>query len=255
MSAGLGEAPRDLRLLWIRGLVWRVPAAVSAQDLRGVSRAAMRPVHPAAGVLGGRDSVFVHALPTIGDVVVKEYRRGGQVSHVVQLHHLRRGPSRGEREFRNLRAVRALGVHAPEPIGFAWCGLVIYRSWLMTRLVANRGSLAALSLSSPDGLEELVVAAARQVAPLLLRGVLHADLHPGNVIVGVDDVPWLLDFDRTFRFGGSCQELCRRYVGRWTRAVRKHGLPDVVAEVFRQELSRIAGVSPSRIHDIAPAQG
>jgi 3-deoxy-D-manno-octulosonic acid kinase len=197
----------------------------------------------------------VHRLDACGDVVVKEYRRGGHVSQVVRLHHVRRGPSRGEREFRNLRAVRALGIHAPEPVAFASRGLVVYRGWLVTRLVENRGSLAALSLCRTNGLEELVAATAWQVASLIDRRVLHADLHPGNVIVDLHDVPCLLDFDRAFRFDGSPLELGRRYVGRWFRAVRKHGLPDVLGQVFQHELARAVGVRPARIHDVAPARG
>lgn len=255
MTTTLGAAPRDLRRLWVRGLIWRAPADLPLLEMQEVSRAAMVAARPAAQVLGGRDSVFVHHLESYGDVVVKEYRRGGHVSPFVRLHHLRRGPSRGEREFRNLRAVRDMGVHAPEPLAFVSRGLLIYRSWLVTRLVPNQGSLAAISLADTDRLERLVVATARQVAPLLSGGVLHADLHPGNVIVGIDEVPCLLDFDRAFRFHGSPRELCRRYVGRWARAVRKHALPEVLDVAFRDELARWAGTSPARVHDIAPVQG
>lgn len=255
MTMVLGEPPRDLHRRFVRGLVWHVPPGLAVEEMRDIARAAMRPSHPASAVLGGRDSVFVHPLTSVGPVVVKEYRRGGQVSHFVRLHHLRRGVSRGEREFRNLRAVRAMGIHAPEPVGFAWRGLVLYRSWLVTRLVENQGSLATLGLAGHGRLEHLVAATARQVAPLMARGVLHADLHPGNVIVGVDDVPWLLDFDRAFRFDGSPQELCRRYVGRWNRAVRKHGLPAELGDVFQAELARTIGVCPARVHGIATARG
>ncbi len=255
MITTLGESPRDLGRQWVRGLIWRAPADLPITEMQAVSRAAMRQSHPAAAVLGGRDSVFVHHLDSYGDVVVKEYRRGGHVSQFVRLHHLRRGPSRGEREFRNLRAVRAMGVHAPEPVAFASRGLVIYRSWLVTRLVPNQGSLAALGQANAGGLERLVAATVRQIAPLLAHGVLHADLHPGNVIVDHDDVPWLLDFDRAFWFHGGPQELCRRYVGRWARAVRKHGLPEGLEEVFRAELSRSVGLAPARVHGIATARG
>ena len=213
------------------------------------------PAPRASHVLGGRNSAFVYPLPPLGEVVVKEYRRGGHVSRLIRLHHLRRGPSRGEREFRNLRAVRALGVRAPEPLAFGWRGLLLYRSWLVTRFVPNQGSLASLSLSRPERLDALVSGAARQVALLLHHGVLHADLHPGNVLVDLDDVAWLLDFDRAFRFDGSPQELCGRYVGRWNRAVRKHGLPEALEHVFQAELARSAGTCPRRVHGIAPARG
>jgi RIO-like serine/threonine protein kinase len=176
------------------------------------------------------------------------------VRRLVNRHHLRGGPTRGEREAHALRLVRTLGVRAPEPVAWAARGLVCYRGWLLTRYVPNRGDLRALAPHAPARrVSDAVAATAEQVALLMAHRVLHVDLHPGNVILDDHGLPWLLDFDRAMVFNGPFDQLRARYVARWQRFVRKNQLPDVVSDAFASELYRLTRLEVESLLGPIPA--
>ncbi|MCL4811116.1 MAG: hypothetical protein KJ061_01460 [Vicinamibacteraceae bacterium] len=219
---------------------WRLPGGVPLAVVERLTHDIVHPDVRAVRYLGHRRSVFVDRVRGIGAVAVKEYRRGGQVRRVVDRHHLRGGPTRGERELRALRLVRSFGVRAPEPVACASRGLLFYRAWLLTRYVPNRGTMAAMAgRASARRLADAAAATAEQVALLMAHRVLHVDLHAGNVILGPQGLPWLLDFDRAVAFQGPFDQLRNRYVARWQRFVRKNRLPDVVGDAFASELYRL----------------
>ena len=71
----------------------------------------------------------------------------------------------------------------------------------------------------------------KQVSMLIKNNILHADLHPGNVIVDNQNQVYLLDFDKGGVFPGDKNALKTRYLRRWNRAIQKHGLPEMLSEV------------------------
>jgi predicted unusual protein kinase regulating ubiquinone biosynthesis (AarF/ABC1/UbiB family) len=71
---------------------------------------------------------------------------------------------------------------------------------------------------------------ARQVAILIDHGILHADFHPGNVLIDDRDRVYIIDLDKTGTYRGAKTALRSKYHRRWCRAVRKHGLPPVLCE-------------------------
>jgi serine/threonine protein kinase len=194
-----------------------------------------RRVPSSSSVLGGRAVILRYVLPSVGEVVIKEYRRGGMLRFVRRRYFVRAGTSRPEHELNSLMTVRAEGVNAPEPIACLSRGTLLYKGWLVTRFIKGRG-LVDMCATDPGAAETLVQELVRQVQVLVQHRIAHIDLHPGNVHVGDDGAVYLLDFDRAMRFEGSEDELRVRYGNRWRRAVEKHGLPPALADRFTRKL-------------------
>jgi tRNA A-37 threonylcarbamoyl transferase component Bud32 len=181
-------------------------------------------------VLNGRGNVLHTEIDGIGKVVVKRYMRGGLLRYVVRRKYLRHGPTRSESEFSLLERVRALGVHAPEPVAFVHRGWPFYDAWLLTREVENRANFADLARRNEDEIFKYSDEIVRQISILIKNGVFHVDLHPGNVIVDDREKLYLLDFDKARMFRGPLNKLRDHYLVRWRRAVIKHHLPEAVSE-------------------------
>lgn len=194
-----------------------------------------RRVLSASSVLGGRAVILRYLLPTVGEVIIKEYRRGGMLRFIRRRYYVRNGTPRPERELNSLLAVRAEGVNAPEPVACFCRGGLLYQGWLVTRFIKGRGLLDAC-LADTGAAHRLVDELVRQVQVLVRHRIVHIDLHPGNVHVDDSGAVYLLDFDRAIVVHGTDEELRQRYDVRWRRAVEKHRLPPVLAERFTRTL-------------------
>ena len=75
-----------------------------------------------------------------------------------------------------------------------------------------------------------------QISALIENRILHVDLHPGNVVVDRTGKVYLLDFDKGRVYRGNRQELKKRYMSRWQRAIRKHALPEMLNDMLRTGL-------------------
>ncbi len=186
--------------------------------------------------LGGRRSISVTELADIGSVVVKHYRRGGWLSHLIKKTYFKWHKPRCRIEYEQLQIVRSAGVKAPEPIAFAYRGALLYRAWLVTKEIKKQKSLAQLSLEAPDKAETLIRPLAEQVKRLIGSAILHVDFHPGNVLVNEQDEIYLIDFDKSGPYKGSKHALKQRYLKRWQRAVTKYDLPDNLYELLLANL-------------------
>jgi 3-deoxy-D-manno-octulosonic acid kinase len=182
-------------------------------------------------VLGGRAATWRHEVPSVGSVLVKEYRRGGMLRFIRRRHYVRFRMARPEREFNNLRAAHAAGLNVPEPVAYFSRGLLFYRGWLATRFIEGR-SLVDVVSADAAAIPALVGDLTRQVELLIENRFAHVDLHPGNVLVDAAGTLYLLDFDRASTFTKPVDELRQQYDVRWKRAVEKHGLPGILAERF-----------------------
>ena len=188
------------------------------------------------GALSGRAAIWQHEIPSVGSVVIKEYRRGGLFRFVRRRHYVRFRTPRPEREFRNLLAARAAGLNVPDPVACFSRGVLLYRGWLATRFIPGR-SLVDVVSADAAALPALMADLTRQVGLLIRNRVAHVDLHPGNVRVDNAGTPYLLDFDRAIVFTRTLEELREQYDVRWRRAVEKHGLPGVLADSFSEGLN------------------
>lgn len=187
------------------------------------------------GILGGRRSITRLQLDSIGPVIIKHFRRGGLLAHLVRRTYCRIGQTRGQREFEEMTRVRQLGVQTPEPVAFAFKGGLFYAAWLVTREIQSVQSMARLSLTEPRRVASALGELARQMAILVDHDILHADFHPGNVLIDDRDQVYIIDLDKAGTYGGGKPKLRSKYRQRWCRAVRKHGLPAMLRDFVADE--------------------
>jgi len=198
------------------------------------------PPKTADHLLGGRRSVHRTHLDGVGTVMVKHYRRGGLLANFITRYYLRTTKTRGQIEFEQMERARNLGCGVPEPVAYASCGRFFYRAWLVTREVERSQTMAQLSHTSPERTAAAMTALRHQAAILINNNIMHADFHPGNVLVDEDDQVYLIDFDKTGLYRGGQKKLADKYLRRWCRAVQKHGLPQMLCTLMQ------AGVSEHR---------
>ena len=210
---------------------------LSRQQMQALVEIFNTPPHAARFRLGGRNSVTIAELEGIGSVAVKYFTRGGLNRLVVKHHYLRWRPrTRCQIEFDMLSQVRRLNIMAPEPVAWAHRGGLFYRGWLVTREIKKHRNLAELSCQAPQSTAKIMTNLIPQVTTLIANGIMHIDLHPGNVIVDNHDRVFLLDFDKASLSTKSPEHLKSRYLRRWRRAVQKHGLPQDLWTQFEARL-------------------
>jgi 3-deoxy-D-manno-octulosonic acid kinase len=222
------ESPGGVLRMRVDGYACRMAYTLTVAEVRNLLDAIGAPGLAGPGVLGGRGVVWLHDIPSIGSVVIKEYRRGGILRHFMRRHYLRGGRTRPEREFDILSRAHAVGLDVPEPIACLTRGAMYYRGWLVTRLIEGR-SLVEVAQNT-EALAPLMDAFARQVRLLVEHRIAHVDLHPGNVLVDGVGGLHVIDFDKATLFSGPLDELRESYLVRWHRAVVKHGLPAILSE-------------------------
>lgn len=201
-----------------------------------------QPVEKAQRVLGGRRTVTQGELDGIGKVAVKHFARGGLLGKVISSKYLRIGKIRSLIEFELLERARELGINAPEPIAFIYSGGICYQTWLISRFIENYSSLAEVFNENTERGEQVMPAVSAQIEKMIQAGLFHIDLHPGNVLVDGDNKVYFIDFDKAHEFRGCRNALRDKYLCRWRRAVIKHSLPEVLAEIIsaglRKDFSR-----------------
>ncbi len=184
-------------------------------------------------VLGGRGSIKRIDLEGVGPVIVKYNTRGGLIRLFVERTYLRTGKVCNRIEFEQLINASEIGVNVPEPVAFATKGLLFYQGWLVSKEIKNSETLAAVSLKDEARIGKFLDEIAGQINILINSGLHHVDLHPGNILVTDDDRIFIIDFHKARLFKGRKQKLRDKYSARWKRAVKKHGLPEVLNEVFK----------------------
>lgn len=212
--------------------------SINEEQLKLIAKLFYKPVSPTESVLGGRHCVTRETINGLGRAVVKHYTRGGVLKTFIDSRYVRFGPSRSEAEFKMLVRVRDLGINAPLPYAYATEGTFLYRAWLVTQEIENSESLAEISLRDEDRALTLVDSVTKEISALIDHGILHLDLHPGNVLVDSTNKVFLLDFDKARDYNGSKSSLRDWYLRRWRRAVIKHALPETLAEGICMGLRR-----------------
>jgi 3-deoxy-D-manno-octulosonic acid kinase len=207
------------------------PSNISDPQLKQLIRLFNLPKNTINSTLGGRTSIAVARLEGMGSVVIKYYRRGGAIRYLIKKRYLKYGKTRCQIEYELLQKVRSLGINAPEPIAFAYQGRLLYQCWLVTREIKDHQTLAQLSCLNEERTLIVMKEVIKQVSTLIKYNILHADLHPGNVIVDNQKQVYLLDFDKGGVFPGEENALRSRYLRRWNRAIQKHRLPEMLCEV------------------------
>ncbi|BBO80588.1 hypothetical protein DSCO28_11540 [Desulfosarcina ovata subsp. sediminis] len=224
---------------------------LSDKQVALLGRLFRQPIQPSSSALEGRCSVRFAHLDQIGNVAVKYYTRGGIIRYFVKKRYIRWGPTRSQREFELFQKVRNLGISAPEPIAYAHQGRLFYQAWLVTRAVEGHKTLAQLCLTDEIGAGRLMTTVCVQINKLIVHGILHVDLHPGNILVNPEGRVYFIDFDKA-RLYKSSRGLKEKYLRRWQRAVVKHDLPASLYHRLAEEFEKIIEPTEPRKPDHVP---
>lgn len=190
-----------------------------------------RSVKGSRSALESENCIIRADIPGIGAVVVKHYRRGGLLRHIIAASYFRCGPPRSQREYEILSLAKDIGISVPSVVAYASKGILFYRAWLVTKEIPNSITLADLSTKDLKRAENGVDLLMKQLYLLIEEGIYHVDLHPGNVLVDDNDNVFVIDFDKACRWTGSKNDLRDLYLHRWRRAVIKHNLPETLSEI------------------------
>ena len=216
--------------------IWRTPLGSltlrdgSAARVRDALFDAMPDVVAGAPLTGGRGSVWAVSLSDHGRGVLRWYRRGGALRHLIRDRYFGWTP-RPIRELAVTEEAQRRGVPVAEVLAarvdrlpWGW-----YRGAIVTREVTSAVTFADALRRHPDGTERTAVltAVGRAVRDLHDRGVYHRDLNASNILVnragGAPQVCFI-DFDRA---------VVRPAVGRPTRERELRRLERSLAKLAR----------------------
>jgi 3-deoxy-D-manno-octulosonic acid kinase len=207
------------------------------RQLRTCIRFFNQPTAGKTSMLGGRTALTLEQIDEFGPVAIKSYYRGGWMRYLIKRRYLKLGKTRAQIEFELLQVVRNLGIKAPEPIAYAHRGSIFYQAWLVSRAIKQPLSLALLSLKDEKKTRQAMESVVGQISLLIQNGILHVDLHPGNIVVDGTGQIFIVDFDKGQIHHRSTEKLRSRYLTRWQRAVTKHRLPGMLTEMLQAGLN------------------
>ena len=144
---------------------------------------------------GGRGEAMAVAGP-FGAAVLKGYRRGGLIRHLVRKRYAWTGFDRARSvgEWRVLRMLFAAGLPVPEPLAAHVRRIgPVYEAALLTRQVENARPLNEVAAEFDAKRWHDVDALIDRFAE---AGLQHPDLNATNLLVTPDEQLWLVDFDR-----------------------------------------------------------
>ncbi|MCC6954390.1 MAG: hypothetical protein IT290_09750 [Deltaproteobacteria bacterium] len=177
---------------------------------------------------------------------VRQFLRGGFMAKLTRTKFFKSPRSHITRpivEFDILRRLEGLSVPVPAAAYTRESfGGLCYQGFLATQAIPNAGNfLVALRESRDANRNEFIKIArdaGRVASRILLGGVMHGDLHVGNVVFQSDARAWIVDFDKAYWITNPAQlnSLREQLYQRWDRSIRKHGLPAGLTEAFAQGL-------------------
>lgn len=191
-------------------------AADRPPDAPGVSRSE-------GGAEGaGRGAVYHLPVGKLGQAVLRPYRRGGLVRHLVERRYFL-----GDRAFDELALTERLrreGLPVPEPLAAVQRSCSPgYRAALVTRRIPGVRPLPALLGDASRDPEELLAEAGRTVGRLHREGVWHADLNAFNCLADpTGGAVHVVDFDR----GRSFEDEVPGFFARMNRKRLRETLED-----------------------------
>ena len=154
------------------------------------------------GEAGGRGRVlFLQPVdrPDGEQWVLRRFRRGGIVRHLVERHYLWLGEARtrGFAEWRMLARLHAAGLPVPRPVAARYrraAGLT-YTAELITQRLPDSRTLRELYTDDevPAEIWPRVGAVVRRMHE---AGAFHPDLNAGNLLVTADQRVFIVDFDQ-----------------------------------------------------------
>lgn len=181
------------------------------------------------GEAAGRGATLYTRLDST-PAVLRHYRRGGAVRHVMEDRYGWRGlrATRAWRELVLLARLEGASLPVPRPIAarIRRTGPLapFYRADLLSERIAGTRTLAQCLASAA-----LPESTWREIGATIARfhaaGVEHADLNAHNILLGADSAVYLVDFDRG-RFRRRTGRWCERNLRRLRRSLDKLAAQD-----------------------------
>lgn len=171
--------------------------------------------------LGGRGQALA-IDSAAGPAVLRQYRRGGLVRHIVDADYFYRGlnTTRAFKEWRLTQALAQEELPAPKPLAAAvWRFGLRYRAALMTARIAGEPLTQVANQLGQEHWHQLGCTIKR----FAQAGVIHPDLNAGNIIVDEHGGFHLIDFDRARRTKRELNPAAM--TARLERSLKKLGLP------------------------------
>ncbi len=183
-------------------------------------------------ILGGRGKIQSTCIPEAGQIVIKNYQRGGLIRYFNKNIHIRPGKTtRPETEFNMLITAGKAGINVPSPLIYVIRGSLLYKAWLITKKIHHCENFADIALKSPEKAVEIFPDISGCINRLIKNRIYHVDLHPGNILIDPDNKHYIIDFDKAFIFKHSMEKLTKLYEKRWKRAVIKYHLPEFISDL------------------------
>ncbi len=183
--------------------------------------------------------------------IARKYRRGGWLRFVQRYNFLRLPWHSLERtrpfaELRALSLLQTARVQVPQPVAAlveSKLG-VFYRGMILTEEIREATNLLTYARemergsSSTEILTQLCYRTGIEAKKMLSAGVMHRDLHLGNVLFSRNLQVTLIDFDKCGYVNRAELERAKAaLVRRWTKSARKHGFQTLVVAPFYAGLS------------------
>jgi len=163
---------------------------------------------PEGSLAGGRGGVRVVAAGSLGEAVVRPYRRGGLVEKINRRRYFV-----GDRAFSELISTRRLhrrGAPVPEVLAAVQSAMRPgYQACLVTRLIPDAPPAAVLlAVASESTLGRILESMGRAIRLLHEAGGVHADLNAHNILVSEDGEgpAFVIDLDRVGLTAGPAPE-------------------------------------------------
>ncbi len=183
-------------------------------------------------ILSGRGKIKYTNIPETGDIVIKEYKRGGLTSYFNKNIYIKLlGEIRPKKEFIMLSMAKKAEVNVPRPLIYVKKGSLFYRAWLITKKINDHQNFAELSIQDRKRAMKIFPEISSSIKRLIKNRIYHVDLHPGNILIDADDENYIIDFDKALYFRGSVNKLRSLYQKRWARAVLKYDLPNFISDL------------------------
>lgn len=155
------------------------------------------------GPEGGRGPVYLLPVGKLGQAVLRPYRRGGLVRHLLERRYFF-----GNRAFDELaltERLRRMEFPVAEPLAAVQRkDSPGYRAAIVTRRIPGAEPLPRLLREGTRGADDLMGAAGRTLGRLHREGIWHADPHAHNLLADpTGGAVYVVDFDRGRRFDGE----------------------------------------------------
>ncbi|MGE0142124.1 MAG: lipopolysaccharide kinase InaA family protein [Planctomycetota bacterium] len=217
-------------------------------DFAGIDLEPLFTAKEPLSVDGGRGSV-VRARIGATDLVLRDYRRGGMLRHM--LPDIFPSPRRAFLELLVHAELQRRGVPVVRPIAALARRVPLgYRLRIATELFPGAKTLPRFCIDSPQSRGRAVRAAGAAVRKAFAAGLHHRDLHPDNVLVasladGSLDVR-LIDFDRARLVADLPTPVREAMLVRFARWLRRHARDLRVRPTRSDHLRFLAGLGLDR---------